>query len=65
MAQAEKIPNTTRRSFLSSAAAAAVLPAAVVAQPIDPIFAIIERCRTAFDYFNVTSLACDEVAAER
>jgi hypothetical protein len=66
MAQAEKIPNTTRRGFLSGAAAAAVLPAAaVMTQPIDPIFAIVERCRAAFDEFGAASLFCDEVAAER
>lgn len=63
MAQAETIPTTTRRGFLSAAAAAAVLPASVAAQQIDPIFAIIERHRTAFNEFGTASIANDSVAA--
>jgi hypothetical protein len=66
MAQAETIPNTTRRGFLSGAVAATVLPATALAGSTDdPILAIVERCRAAFNEFGAASLACDEVAAER
>ena len=65
MAQAETIPTTTRRGFLSGAVAAAVLPAAAAPQLIDPIFAVIERHRSAFREFVAASLAVDEVKALR
>lgn len=65
MAQAETIPTTTRRGFLSGAGAAAVLPAAAAPQLIDPIFAVIERHRSAFREFVAASLAVDEVKALR
>lgn len=65
MAQAETIPTTSRRNFLAVATAAAALPAAALAQPTDPIFAVIERHRAAFKEFADASLATDEVKAER
>lgn len=65
MTQAETDLNTTRRLFLSCAMATSVLPAVAVARPTDPIFAAIERHRSAFKEFVDASLAADEVKAEK
>ena len=43
MAKAETIPNTARCGFLSAG------EAGVVAQPTDPIFAIIACCQLAYE----------------
>jgi hypothetical protein len=57
MAQTKTIP--TRRSFLSAAVVAAVVPAGALAQT-DPIFAAIERHRMVYKEFGAASLVCNE-----
>jgi len=71
-ASATALPNSSRRLFLAAGTAAAVcatLKTAVGiayagAQPVDPIFAAIERHKTAWRAFSDACGLTDEVLAE-
>jgi hypothetical protein len=36
-----------------------------MADPVDPLLAIVARCRAAFEEFGAASIAADDVAAEQ
>lgn len=65
MAQAETIPNTTRRVFLSGAVAAAVLPAAAAPQLIDPIKQMADEFEAAVAAFDRFYLLNQDTESDR